>query len=486
MDDGVAYVVLLLALGNVEDNVQDSTYGPWIVVKHKLNGAKNKSSNMGPQARHYAGNVQWSRDGYSRSEPVGPSREIKRKISPTKGLTFSSLSPKLTDNGKKAFKVEKAKGITKPSPQASVKGKKALARSRAATNVVDRRDFSLEVLLANHAPSSTSVPSCAPFNGVSVQGAAAEAQPAITEEAKHDGGDFKERAYRSPCAPDLGLELVHSSEVESMEDDALVNRSKLDEGRCRSNGLDVDGHGHSVVGMSIEGAGCECNPEESFEATRLGLEGGVNDPIGARKPAFKNHVRELVRIHDPAILIVMETRVGGVRAKEIADELPFDRAIHTDTIGYAASPPQGLKTHTLTLSHHSAELTACFAAQMSQTLFPLPLAPSSSRFSSNLSKNSNLLCPHSPIFSNPTFPHPLTFHSKLRISQPTSITPIRSQPMSHSSTNSNSAPIDNPRWSLHGMTALVTGGTREIGHTFKKKVGTSGADGLNTDHLSSN
>ena len=54
-----------------------------------------------------------------------------------------------------------------------------------------------------------------------------------------------------------------------------------------------------------------------------------------RKPAFKNYVRELVRIHDPAILIVMETRVGGDRAKEITNDLPFDGAIHTDTIGYA-------------------------------------------------------------------------------------------------------------------------------------------------------
>nr|POE89557.1 hypothetical protein CFP56_02278 [Quercus suber] len=233
--EGLSGILHVNVQGNVEDNVQDST-----------------------------------------REPVGPSREIKRKISPTKvrnraqgagsvtdldgfkelkGLTFSSLSPKLTDNGKKPFKVEKAKGITKPSPQASVKGKKALARSRAATNVVDRRDFSPEVLLANHALSSTSVPSCAPFHGVSVQGTAVEAQPAIIEESKHDGGDFEERACRSPCAPDLGLELVHSSEVESMEDDAPVNCSKLDEGQCRSNGLDVDGHGQSVVGMSIEGAG---------------------------------------------------------------------------------------------------------------------------------------------------------------------------------------------------------------------------------------
>ena len=56
---------------------------------------------------------------------------------------------------------------------------------------------------------------------------------------------------------------------------------------------------------------------------------------GARKAAFRSHVRELVRIHDPAILIVMETRVGGDRAKAITDDLPFDGAIHTDTMGYA-------------------------------------------------------------------------------------------------------------------------------------------------------
>ena len=44
-----------------ENNVQDSTYGPWIVVKCKMNGAKTKNSIMGPQSHRYVGNVQWTK-----------------------------------------------------------------------------------------------------------------------------------------------------------------------------------------------------------------------------------------------------------------------------------------------------------------------------------------------------------------------------------------------------------------------------------------
>ena len=55
---------------------------------------------------------------------------------------------------------------------------------------------------------------------------------------------------------------------------------------------------------------------------------------GALKPSFQNHVRELVQNHDPAIMVIMETKVRGERAREITDKLPFDGAIHTETIGY--------------------------------------------------------------------------------------------------------------------------------------------------------
>ena len=56
---------------------------------------------------------------------------------------------------------------------------------------------------------------------------------------------------------------------------------------------------------------------------------------GALKPNFQNHVRELVRFHNPDVLVVMETCIRGDRAKDIYDRLPFDSAIHTETIDFA-------------------------------------------------------------------------------------------------------------------------------------------------------
>ena len=53
------------------------------------------------------------------------------------------------------------------------------------------------------------------------------------------------------------------------------------------------------------------------------------------KPSFQFDVRELITNYDPTILVIMETRIGSDKAKEITDRLPFQGAIHTDTIGYA-------------------------------------------------------------------------------------------------------------------------------------------------------
>lgn len=42
-----------------------------------------------------------------------------------------------------------------------------------------------------------------------------------------------------------------------------------------------------------------------------------------------------MHVHDLAVFMVMETRLERERAKDITDSLPFDGAIHVDTIGYA-------------------------------------------------------------------------------------------------------------------------------------------------------
>ena len=55
---------------------------------------------------------------------------------------------------------------------------------------------------------------------------------------------------------------------------------------------------------------------------------------GVLKPNFQNYVRELARNHNPAILVIMETKIGGACAKDITDKLLFDNAIHIETIGF--------------------------------------------------------------------------------------------------------------------------------------------------------
>ncbi|XP_075633970.1 uncharacterized protein LOC142606522 [Castanea sativa] len=65
------------------------------------------------------------------------------------------------------------------------------------------------------------------------------------------------------------------------------------------------------------------------------IDRGERKDRGALKPSFQKHVCELVHNHNPAILVVMETRIVGERAKEITNRLPFDGVVHTETIGYA-------------------------------------------------------------------------------------------------------------------------------------------------------
>ena len=52
-------------------------------------------------------------------------------------------------------------------------------------------------------------------------------------------------------------------------------------------------------------------------------------------PCFRRALLDLLKINDPAILILTETRLGGARAAELARSLPFDGFLCTNTIGFA-------------------------------------------------------------------------------------------------------------------------------------------------------
>nr|POF21439.1 hypothetical protein CFP56_18482 [Quercus suber] len=277
-------------------------YGPWIVVKRKVNGAKSQRSNEGPQLRRNIGNVQWPRDGFTKGDSAGLSRETKRKISPfkvrfeaqgacsvvekeglkeLKGLSFSSLSPKVIENGKKGTKTEKAKLATKPSPQASVKGKKAVARSRAKTNTVDSSAGSPVLQAAIKNLPFLSIAECngAAPNGRSYQGVSSKAQYTIYVEAKNGGEGVADGVRRDPCASNLGLEPVQLTAEESMEDGSPMDRSGCEDGWGRNNGHRVEEKQQSVEGMSIGDDGYEQNSEEYLEASRMVLDGGGKSPI---------------------------------------------------------------------------------------------------------------------------------------------------------------------------------------------------------------
>lgn len=77
----------------------------------------------------------------------------------------------------------------------------------------------------------------------------------------------------------------------------------------------------------------ECPPPTPFHSRTMNII--IWNSRDVLKPNFQSYFGDLSRDHDPALFVVMETRLGGDRAKAITDRLPFDGAIHTNTIGYA-------------------------------------------------------------------------------------------------------------------------------------------------------
>jgi len=57
---------------------------------------------------------------------------------------------------------------------------------------------------------------------------------------------------------------------------------------------------------------------------------------GALNPDFKRRIFGMAINHQPSIMVIIETRIGGERAERIIEGFPFDGFITTDTIRYAS------------------------------------------------------------------------------------------------------------------------------------------------------
>ncbi|KAK7818252.1 protein reticulata-related 4 [Quercus suber] len=80
---------------------------------------------------------------------------------------------------------------------------------------------------------------------------------------------------------------------------------------------------NSSAGQAHQGASCyliqknmEAQSSRSNELSKAMGMAVVWNCRGALKPNFQNYVQDIVQLHDPAMLVVMETHVGGERARE--------------------------------------------------------------------------------------------------------------------------------------------------------------------------
>ena len=72
---------------------------------------------------------------------------------------------------------------------------------------------------------------------------------------------------------------------------------------------------------------------------------------GVLNPCFRKALQDILRINNPEILILTETRLGGSRATDLARSFPFDGFLCTNTIGFAGGVWIMWKTDAVEVEH---------------------------------------------------------------------------------------------------------------------------------------
>ncbi|XP_075669886.1 uncharacterized protein LOC142639621 [Castanea sativa] len=368
-------------------DVHDSMYGPWIVVACRKNGTKLlKSGGTSPRQNSgfsFKDNGNMGKESLDRAVVLrGPSRDVKRNLSPPKlldraqiaavvqsirseGSKQAQFSPNLElKSGDAYYTSTQPKSDHKTQRLSSMKGKKGAARSvfsmgehssavggkKSSSAMFSQPKVIVEPMGKDGQCSKTEASMRADgfqFTAAKVSLVDIQGQSSGKSDLAHEVTQMSNQG-RDSSKSDPIREVVQLQMQESTEGYMTINGDKCEEGeaailsfslgspcamQCEAIGGDGDG-GFPAYGSF----GFRSRPDKGgVEAERMDLEGGggIEEPQGSSKPSFKKCVRELVQNHNQAILVVMETRVRGDRAREITNLLPFDEAIHTDATSYA-------------------------------------------------------------------------------------------------------------------------------------------------------
>ncbi|KAL8161268.1 hypothetical protein V2J09_012757 [Rumex salicifolius] len=77
----------------------------------------------------------------------------------------------------------------------------------------------------------------------------------------------------------------------------------------------------------------DANPKTSRK-NLCGRDNGGDTDMGAGSREFLHTLKEIIRVNDPAILVLVETRLSGVQADKFCDSIGFDGKTRAEAIGF--------------------------------------------------------------------------------------------------------------------------------------------------------
>ncbi|XP_075655988.1 uncharacterized protein LOC142626093 [Castanea sativa] len=149
---------------------------------------------------------------------------------------------------------------------------------------------------------------------------------------REDHGSVFENDGTDKSKPNNDLGVVRFGRNEGVEPHIPSNTKKQKDGLPASIRSGMVGMGKSLVDIPLRQANDGKKKSFGMESPIDACAGEKLERIGS---GGRRRGKENMDIQDGSVIIT-ETRVGGDRANDITDRLPFDEALHADTVGYSS------------------------------------------------------------------------------------------------------------------------------------------------------